>query len=513
MPSAMKRSCDPCIIRKTRCEGDGSVPCQKCSARPGLSCTYLTPVRKRGPKFSKRRCRVGAELRQRPLVQRDEKLEQTNLEICQDVNSVTEIPPTSSLEPSEENSLIPLAVLETIIEAYEARMFPTWPVIGSQSLLRNLHANDTDTYIVATALCAATMAQLHISPLQYEARTFLSEDMERECRRVRVASQFREQPDLKDVLTSFFLHVYHAKMDNQNSALLYIQEAISLARLLHLDGNEGTCEESPSEDVANGRIIYLLLWVTERGYAIQYGLPISLHETVSLSSIQKSAGDVCVQGLTNLASLFVAFDSSSVPQFSRYKEFPVSKYRLIELEGIFANTSPPPKHFSISQQADILATTNWMKILLWQQAMSRGFLSSSSSCGFMTFVYPAQVCQEVLRRIRLFSTQDLVPLGRDQLVKLFEVANTLADTLLCNPQIAKRSSGQLGPPDFLHGLYDFISPMLELDGVFDSMLRQKTAEVLVRAPTKFWMLNGSMPIEDAVASGVADSTDESCVEG
>ena len=60
------------------------------------------------------------------------------------------------------------------------------------------------------------------------------------------------------------LHVYHAKTDNQNSALLYIQEAISLARLLKLDEEEGPYHADDCESVADGCIIYLLLWISER---------------------------------------------------------------------------------------------------------------------------------------------------------------------------------------------------------------------------------------------------------
>lgn len=182
---------------------------------------------------------------------------------CYDVNFCVR---DSSLRVKKGDSAIPLVVLETLIEAYEARMFPVWPVIGSKSLLQQLRQADdgNDAYVVATALCAATMAQLHLPPVKYQAQTFASEDIEGECRRIRAVSNYRERPDLKSVLTSFFLHVYHAKIDNQNSALLYIQEAIALARLLHLDDDEGLDEESSSDDLANGKIIYLLLWVTER---------------------------------------------------------------------------------------------------------------------------------------------------------------------------------------------------------------------------------------------------------
>ncbi len=44
-----------------------------------------------------------------------------------------------------------------------------------------------------------------------------------------------------------------------------------------------------------------------------------------------------------------------------------------------------------------------------------------------------------------------------------------------------RGCRDLGPPDLLHSLYSTMLPFLELDISFNSMLREKTAEVLLRA--------------------------------
>jgi hypothetical protein len=72
------------------------------------------------------------------------------------------------------------------------------------------------------------------------------------------------QPQSRPHILPFFLHVYHAKVDNQNSALLYIQEAIFLARLLKLDQEDGSYHREDSENVVDGCVVYLLLWISER---------------------------------------------------------------------------------------------------------------------------------------------------------------------------------------------------------------------------------------------------------
>ena len=50
----------------------------------------------------------------------------------------------------------------------------------------------------------------------------------------------------------------------------------------------------------------------------------------------------------------------------------------------------------------------------------------------------------------------------------------------------------------MHGLYQKISPLLELDPCFNSMLREKTAEALVRTPARLWEIDITMWSEDAI---------------
>jgi hypothetical protein len=108
------------------------------------------------------------------------------------------------------------------------------------------------------------MAQLQLTPIagQYE-QTVDSGLLKLECMRLRERSDYRENLDVRGVLVSFFLHVYHAKINQRKSAMLFIQEAIASARLLGLDTNErnGVVRDG---FVANQEIVFLLLWVSER---------------------------------------------------------------------------------------------------------------------------------------------------------------------------------------------------------------------------------------------------------
>jgi hypothetical protein len=135
---------------------------------------------------------------------------------------------------------------------------------------------------------------------------------------------------------------------------------------------------------------------------------------VSLAPCKYYQDNVHAEGLFNLARLFVAFDRSSIPQFSRYRQFPVPTKRLLRVEKILEEISPPSTPFEIVQRADFMATKQWMRILLWQQAMSRGLHSSTSQIKSLNFSFPARVARGMLMWVGSFSTDNLMPLGRDQ---------------------------------------------------------------------------------------------------
>lgn len=74
-------------------------------------------------------------------------------------------------------------------------------------------------------------------------------------------------------------------------------------------------------------------------------------------------------------------------------------------------------------------------------------------------------------------------------MKCFEIANSLADTVLLTPSVSTYSAFQLGPHDFLHALYQKLLPFLEQDLMLKSILHSKTAEALLKAPARLLDLN------------------------
>ncbi|KAL1970007.1 hypothetical protein VTN77DRAFT_6412 [Rasamsonia byssochlamydoides] len=471
MPRLVKRACDSCIVRKVRC--DGSLPCQTCqTATRQVQCTYIKPVQKRGPKFR----RAAAARNSSDVTQTQETASAALKPPPKVVNSTW-------AQDHPRETVISSRKLARIIDEYHNHSYSVWPVVKSDVLLDQLNAPfDANTYCLAAALCAATMAQLNLPAIAAEEDNLLIDSgyLARECIRIREQHSYREHLDVRSVLVSFFLHVYHAKVNKRNSAMMFIQEAISSAKLLGLDRDNGASLELAGEVVDNGEILFSLLWVSERGYAMHLGLTPSYAQSFCIPAVDSSTSNVHVHGLLELARLFATFDQCS--------DMMVSTELLIASETALHRLSMCAENAAVARLADYCITREWMRTIIWQRALSLGMLSSRSSSAVMTFSFPVQVSRDLLSALRGFSSEDLLPLGRDQLLKCFEVANTLADTLLCNAALSERSALSFGPHEFLHGLYQKLRPFLSQDHMLDSILRGKTAEALSSAPCRFWSL-------------------------
>ncbi|KAI9744326.1 MAG: hypothetical protein M1818_002478 [Claussenomyces sp. TS43310] len=178
----MKRACDSCIKRKLRC--DGGHPCTRCQQAGVQECRFLKPVLKRGPKGS---------------------------------------------AAAKSNS----ATLNGYIALFEESLYAVWPIVDAACLSRRLdHADqDIEAYVLASALSAATASQLQLpvfgSNSKIDAAYLASQTV-----KGRSLYDYREEPSLDAIRTSFFLHVYHATLLKYHSSMIFLQEAIAFAKLL-----------------------------------------------------------------------------------------------------------------------------------------------------------------------------------------------------------------------------------------------------------------------------------------
>lgn len=152
-----------------------------------------------------------------------------------------------------------------------------------------------------------------------------------------------------------------------------------------------------------------------RGYAIHLGLQPSHTSLIRLSDSTQAAENTHVQGLLELARLFAAFDSVSARESSSGISDQTSfSTALMETEAALSTLSLGQGAQVSTRMADYYITKEWMRTIIWQKALSRHLLSSTSCLELMTFRFPAHVGRDLLCSLQGFSKFDLLPLGRDQ---------------------------------------------------------------------------------------------------
>jgi hypothetical protein len=147
-------------------------------------------------------------------------------------------------------------------------MYPVWPVVHVDNLIADLQRDwegtDYETRALATAVAAATMAQLRLGKNCVSDRSITADVFASECLQARQSPQYRSIVNLNTVRTAFFLHVYYENQQPGGSeSTLYLREAISLAQMMFLH-REASYAGLGHEEAQIRRRVLWLLFVTER---------------------------------------------------------------------------------------------------------------------------------------------------------------------------------------------------------------------------------------------------------
>jgi hypothetical protein len=347
-------------------------------------------------------------------------------------------------QPALWASEVTLTDVYAYLEIYHYKMYPVWPVIDRLRLTAQLRAklNDPETCALAFSVCAATGAQLRLDSESAIASTFsfpagfdqvaMSDRFAREAERHRSLYDYRERATTEGILIPLFLHFYYADKKKNLTCSLLLREAVSMCQLLNLD-KESTYEGLPIAEQRYRRKIFWLLYVTERGHAMQHDTSISLSNSIELPTVEEDNEPVLFGAFLSLVCLFVSVDGILVDQKDRSgrRKSTYNKEMLSQLQAKLREGPQCPPQSNELQKADICVTQQWMRILVWQLSMKNMYLSTNAGDESMSLTYPAYVAKDSLSFLSKVSLDSLVAHGpgmvrKGSLQGQFQLANGYA---------------------------------------------------------------------------------------
>lgn len=466
--------CDGCALRRVRC--GGGHPCAECRAR-SITCTFLRIHKKRGPKGPRLTTVRKIETFQKGLEDAKRHLHTTPArQPAQDL-----LPRPLDATPHRLHHL-PLSAYLEFLEIFRCQLYSIWPIVSCEELISRLKADDHDfeAYALAGALCAAVIAQLR---LPEHMETFLpvsSRHFEMESRRLRNLFNYRDQYSMASLLTSFFLHIYFANTNKLQTAGLYLRESISHAHglALHLPGMY-TSSTATSEHQLRLRV-YWIMFISERTFCAQNGLPAMLQviDEFPAPDLDANYDSSQLPAFLALTRLFMYLESQFIAPPSSPCSLIVSEDQKSKISTIQHNLQfkADKSNLDETQQVDIIVTRNWIRTLLWQYTIVNFPVSCHANDEAFSALLPALIAQEMLSLFSAVSNSAIRAHGYGMELKIFRMADSLLDVLLCAPSATDTHSMLVGSRDALIALENVLLIVGGPSSQFVESLRRRMAE-------------------------------------
>ncbi|KAK6345778.1 hypothetical protein TWF718_007684 [Orbilia javanica] len=362
---------------------------------------------------------------------------------------------------------ITFSIFAPYIKLFLEYLYPIMPVFDRNILLADLTFRIDDPSLLSleemalfSALSAAVIVQLNIiaedenatpkgSPLDFDgakdptkmgttAESFISQ-----CLSVRQRSNFIDSPTINWLLTSFFLFDYYGNLQEHTTAWYYLREAMGLALELRLDVEELYRTEEPSESQRRKRIFWLL-FITERGYALQRRRTVSLQPSISLPLIFDSENPRLLYGFVSLISLFkfvdrrfshmCGNDSLSSSDGQPVEDADELSSWIVSFQENISRVSVPLPESIETQRVDIMVTRAWLHTVAWQLSVRLGLLTTcgdAKSNNVLHLRYPFVLAKELVTVISGTQAKSLEFHGDGMEQKISQIAMCLADVMAC----------------------------------------------------------------------------------
>ncbi|EXJ61145.1 hypothetical protein A1O7_05298 [Cladophialophora yegresii CBS 114405] len=474
--------CDGCALRRVRCAG--GQPCHECKHRL-IPCTFLRVRRKRGPKGPRPSTNLKIDQFQKILLKSGSEQSLPTLPADSVLQQGTKSPP--ALRPNG----ISMEVYERFLQVFRQRLHSVWPVVSYHDLVGRLRSNrhDYESYSLAAALCSAVIAQLRLREHVVSLDSISSFELAAESQRLRRLFDYQEHFTMSSLLTSFFLHIYFANADKLRTAGFFLRESLTYAHGLKLHQPESYAGLSYRDKQIRLRVFWIL-FVSERTYCIQNDLPITLRPIDEIPDANPKDGydSAPMPAFVTLIRLFTFLDGDILESAVSLGDTTLqicAKGKVSRLQHNLVRQDAG-KDLDESQTVDLLTTRNWIRILLWQYTIARFSVSCQAQDQAFSALLPATVAHDMLLLLDKVSWKSVQPHGYGMELKIFRMADSLLDVLLCAPASVGTRKLLTDSRESLHSLEKVLGDVGGAQSQFLAMLRKRMLESQLPPPRTIW---------------------------
>ncbi|KAJ9601940.1 hypothetical protein H2200_013499 [Cladophialophora chaetospira] len=139
-----------------------------------------------------------------------------------------------------------------------------------------------------------------------------------------------------------------------------------------------------------------------------------------------------------------------------------------------------------SQKVDIVTTRNWIRILLWQYTIAHFSVFCRAQDQAFSALLPASIAHDMLSTLEKVSWKSVQPHGYGMELKIFRMADSLLDVLLCAPASAGTKGLLIDSRTSLHSLEKVLIDVGGPDSHFLAVLRKRMVDSQLPAPQTLW---------------------------
>lgn len=504
--------CDCCRIRRIKC--DGLKPCWRC-VTSDLECTFSAVRRRRGPKGNQSSVllwlRQSKGMGKKPYSNNEQHSNATN-----NTNA-------TSNSNAFSWSYFPDGVLKILLEAYFDYMNPIVPIMDRAQTLEYLDVQEPPSaqiYMLIITLAAVPLKRVTNISQEYQNPEF-RQQLLAEAMRVKGSPEIIKNPSLISIKTSFFLYLNFCATEEYDIAWYYLQEAITLSRILGIDQETFYHRNNLThKEELDARLVFWGLFVSERGFSIHERRPVVLNrsielprpeivkeplhlEFISLIQLMGSVDDNFYPVWMNPTSLSQEGGSNNTTSNeNKYNSSNNSKELVFARmqDQVLSVLSSAPVFHSPIQKSNILITQPWLLLLLWRlnhqwSTSPSDTYSSQSTTSIDSQQFPLYVAKLAHQVANSVSLQDLMVHGPGMRKKLFDITHTLAETMILRPQILYDAGNNLDQRGLLHSLTSVVKA-ISVDCINEfKLLEPKVSEAM-----QFFQTANQIPLWQATSS-------------